>query len=329
MEKIKPRQTLWPWLSLVALGLLCLLFFQTGQEVTLEIPKGASAFQVGELLTQNKVLRFSVFFRQFAKLSHLDKHLKPGDYKLREHMSSLQVLWALFHGQKNYIRITIPEGWRAEEIADRLQAQGVCSANSFLEIVRRKKLEGKLFPSTYFFDPETPASTVVRVMEEEFEQQTAPLFREYQAQKISSKEALILASIVEREAVIALEKPLIAAVYMNRLNKKRRLEADPTVQYALGYNQRQKTYWKKGVNFKDLLTPSPYNTYINTGLPPSPICNPGLKSIQATLSPAKIDALFFVADQTGRHIFNINFNEHIKAKQRIKKDQEELKKKKK
>ena len=129
-------------------------------------------------------------------------------------------------------------------------------------------------------------------------------------QGLDEKKVLILASIVEREAADAAERPLIAAVYINRYRKKKALEADPTVQYALGY-------WKKGLTFADLRVKSPYNTYAVGGLPPGPICNPGYESVAAVLSPANIDALYFVADRKGKHIFNANFDEHKKAKRRV------------
>jgi len=129
-------------------------------------------------------------------------------------------------------------------------------------------------------------------------------------QGLDERKALIIASIVEREAVDDNERPLIAAVYINRYRRGMPLEADPTTQYALGY-------WKKALTYKDLKFKSAYNTYVVGGLPPGPICNPGYSSISAALSPANLDALYFVADRKGKHIFNSNFEDHKKAKRRV------------
>ncbi len=140
--------------------------------------------------------------------------------------------------------------------------------------------------------------------------------------ELSFEEALILASIVEREAVLKAERPIIAAVYLNRLKKKMPLQADPTVQYALG-----RGHWKKGLTRADLQTPSPYNTYLKRGLTPGPICSPGLESFLSVLAPAKTSALYFVADTTGGHLFSATNEEHSKARRIYKKELRKIKEK--
>jgi UPF0755 protein len=129
--------------------------------------------------------------------------------------------------------------------------------------------------------------------------------------KMTLHQALTLASIVEREAVLKSEQPMVAAVYLNRMRLRMRLEADPTVQYGLGY-------WKKGLTTEDLRNPSEYNTYMHYGLPPGPICNPGLEAFRAALHPAVTEAIYFVADHEGGHVFSVTHDEHLKAKQSFK-----------
>ncbi|MCX5783560.1 MAG: endolytic transglycosylase MltG, partial [Elusimicrobia bacterium] len=168
-------------------------------------------------------------------------------------------------------------------------------------------LEGYLFPSTYLFEANTAAKQVIETMTKEFDANIRPLFQNGFPQGFDEKAVLTMASIIEREAVFSSERPIIAAVYYNRLKKKMALAADPTVQYALGH-------WKKNVTLNDLKIDSPYNTYLHRGLPPGPICSPGIESVKAALNPPKLDVLFFVADGNGRHIFNNNYDEHLKAK---------------
>jgi len=178
-------------------------------------------------------------------------------------------------------------------------------------------LEGKLFPSTYLFADNTPAQKVIDEMLREYKKNIGPLLKKYRTD-LTERQVLTLASIVEREAVVHDERPKIAAVYLNRFRMGKRLEADPTVQYALGFALKENRYWKKGLTYKDLKINSPYNTYRNAGLPPGPICNPGAKSVEAVLNPQpNFNALYFVADNTGRHAFSHTFHEHKQHIKRI------------
>ena len=152
---------------------------------------------------------------------------------------------------------------------------------------------------------------VVDAMLAQYNSKVKPLFSQYKT-NLTEKEVLTVASIVEREAIFHDERPKIAAVYLNRLKIGKRLEADPTVQYALGFNFRENRYWKKGLTYRDLRNKSPYNTYRYNGLPPGPICNPSYESVKAVLNPEPdFDALYFVADNTGRHDFSRTYNEHL------------------
>lgn len=298
--------------------LLAVYFFRVGNKILVEIPEGATAVHAARILKNAGVIDSSTWFKMLVKATGAGKKIKPGKYNLRTHMSAEETLAKLLRGQDadQYVKVSVPEGWRAEEVAQRLEAAGVVPRQEFLKIVYKEKLEGYLYPSTYFLEQRMPVKKLLLIIRREFERHVPPLFREYPLPKgFSEADVMTLASIVEREAVVATEKPLIAAVYMNRLKKGMSLEADPTVQYSLGY-------WKRGLTLRDLRIDSPYNTYLSPGLPPGPICSPNADSVRSVLRPAKIDALFFVADRKGQHIFNINFNEHKKAISGVKKEAE-------
>lgn len=284
-----------------------------GEFVEVSIPPSSSASETAALLRRKGVIRFELPFRLAAKLTGADRRLKPGIYRLRRHMASLQVLRALESGASQGVKVVIPEGFAARQIAERLGADGVCKGADFMKFVAARRLEGYLFPTTYYFEPGTGAEKAVRRMYQEFKRKIEP---EYEAADpkpgLTLNQVVTLASIVEREAVLNREKPMIAAVYLNRMRKRMRLEADPTVQYSLGR-------WKQDLSSADIRNASPYNTYVHYGLPPGPICSPGLDSIRAALSPAGTDALYFVADNKGGHIFTATHEEHLKAKQSFKK----------
>lgn len=295
----------------VLLALLSLYFFWPGRPVKITIPEGAGAGQAAAVLKREGVIISSAWFKLLVKATGTGRRIMPGEYPLRERMSAEEALWRLTHSTYiSSVRVVIPEGWRMEQIAERLEANGVVPAARFLELARAAKLEGYLFPSTYHFKKNTPPQEVINLLKSEFDRQIRPLFSKGFPDGLDELKVLTIASIVEREAVDDGERPLIAAVYVNRYRKRMPLEADPTTQYALGY-------WKKALSYKDLKFKSPYNTYVVGGLPPGPICNPGYSSVAAALAPANLDALYFVADRKGKHIFNANFKEHLKAKKRV------------
>lgn len=291
--------------------LLSFYFFWPGDQVAVSIKAGSGASQAAEQLKASGAIRSATWFKVLVRLTGTDKRIMPGNYSFRRGSSSEEVLWRLITTPYiSDIKVVIPEGWRLEQTAERLEANGVTSGAEFIKLAREQELEGYLFPSTYSFKKGQSAQDVLNLLKSEFDRQVRPLFSEGFPPGLDEKKVLIVASIVEREAVIASERPLIAAVYLNRIKKRMPLEADPTTQYALGY-------WKKPLTFKDLRTPSPYNTYYAKGLPPGPICSPGKASVEAVLRPANIDALYFVSDRMGRHVFNVSYQEHLKAKKRV------------
>ena len=302
------------FIAFIFLFLLSLYFFWQGETVSFKIKKGSSAGQVAYLLKQNGIIINAFWFKALVKITNTGKKIMPGDYEFKKHTSAEEILWVLINTvHSDDVKIVIPEGWRMEQIAERLHKRGIIEdKGEFINIVRREKLEGYLFPSTYFLKKKSKARDIVNMLKLEFDKNIRPIFNNGFPKGLDEKKVLIIASIVEREAVVSSERPLIAAVYLNRIKKGMRLEADPTVQYALGY-------WKQGLTYKDLRMKSPYNTYVVRTLPPGPICNSGAESVKAVLHPAKFNALYFVAERKdGKHVFNISFKEHLKAIKRIK-----------
>lgn len=294
------------------------VFCSKGDLTTVTIKSGQSGAAVARMLKQKGVIHSEIAFKILLKLTSSAKDLKAGRFDLRKNTSSFEVINCIKSGKcTHYEKITVPEGWRSEEIAEALGAKGITDPHAFLDIVQQENLEGKLFPSTYLFAENTPARKVVNEMQDQYKKQIAPLFKKYKTD-LTEQEVLTLASIVEREAVVQDERPKIAAVYLNRFRIGKRLEADPTVQYALGFNLKENRYWKKGLTYKDLKIKSPYNTYRNAGLPPAPICNPSYASVLGVLNPQPdFDALYFVAETGGRHVFSKTFDEHRRNIKRI------------
>ncbi len=293
-------------------------FFSPGEPIVVRIEPGQSGSSVARLLKEKEVIRSKFIFKLLFKLTSNPSDLKAGQFDLRKHMSDFEVINCIKSGRcTHFEKITFLEGWRSEEMAEELSAKGITDAKSFLNLVRAKNLEGKLFPSTYLFAQNTPAKKVIQEMTAQYQKKITPLFQQYPTD-LDENQVLTLASIVEREAIVHDERPKIAAVYLNRFRIGKKLEADPTVQYALGFNLKENRYWKKGLTYADLRTDSPYNTYRYEGLPPGPICNPSYESVKGVLNPTpEFEALYFVADNTGRHVFSKTFDEHRRNIKRI------------
>ena len=282
------------------------------------IPNGASMGVAADSLERAGVIGSPRLFRMYAKLRGGDRGIKAGTYVLRRDASWEFVLDALRSGRGVVNVLTIPEGYTLRQTEALLVARLGVSADSVRAAVRDTALlrrldvptphiEGYLFPDTYFFSPGTTARAAIQTMVRRFEQRWKP---EWTARldtlALSRHSILTLASIVEREAKLQKERPVIAAVYWNRLRRGMRLEADPTVQYALPEYQSRLLYRHLNVN-------SPYNTYRNRGLPPGPIGAPGAASVEATLYPANVPYLYFVAYPDGHHEFRLRLQEHQMA----------------
>jgi UPF0755 protein len=307
--------------GLAAAAVLAAFFLalKPGEPIRVEIPERLSARQTAELLGRQRVVVSVFVFRVFLKITHFDRRLKPGTYTLRVHEWPTVVVRKLTLGLNDDLKVTIPEGFRASQIAERLAADGIANANDFEAYAKLRKLEGRLFPSTYHFPPGYGVERAAARMTEAFDRESGAAYAAANPKPwLNLEQTLILASIVEREAVLPQERPVIAAVYLNRLKKHMPLQADPTVQYALGF-------WKQGLTRDDLKAQSPYNTYAHAGLPPGPICNPGLGSFMAALKPAETRALYFVADTKGGHIFSETNEEQNDARRLRKRELKKIK----
>jgi UPF0755 protein len=293
-----------------------------GQPVRVVVPRGASFREAADSLASRGVVRSAWALRAYAKLGGHDRAIKPGTYQFVPGMRWGDVLGALREGRGIVRVMTIPEGWDLRQIVPQLAhvldapADSVTAAVRDTAVLHRLNvptptLEGYLFPATYTFAEGTTPRAAVAQMVARFESAWKPEWNErLQALAMSRHDAMTLASIVEEEARRPEERPVIAAVYLNRLRKGMRLQADPTVQYLLPRHTAR-------VLYRDLEIDSPYNTYRRAGLPPGPIGSPGAPSIEATLHPASVPYLFFVAHPDGHHEFRTTFAEHARAIQEV------------
>ncbi len=299
--------------ALVFLSLIFLFSLKPKEEELVNLPEGVSAAQAATILKDKGIITSKLVFRATAKLTGVDRHLEAGVYQLERHMWLFSLLRILDEGSTRGIKVVIPEGFSARQIAERLEALGISPAIDFENYVATRNLEGYLFPSVYYFDPNTPPVKIAQKMEDEFFRVIGSAYQKTTPKPyLNFRQAVILASIIQREAVLDKERPMIAAVYINRLKLRMKLEADPTVQYALGR-------WKKELTRRDLKVDSPYNTYVYYGLPPGPICSFGLHSFLAALHPAKTNVLYFVSDGEGGHRFASTNEEHLRNKELFKK----------
>jgi UPF0755 protein len=268
------------------------------------IERGEAIREVGNSLKEEGLIRDPVVFFLLIKKAGSEKAIQAGDYKLSPSMDLYTIVDTLKHGTLD-LWVTIPEGFRAEEIASSL------SENLPVDAVFRQKLaqeEGYLFPDTYLIPKDASAETVISIMKGNFS-------KKIQESGISQDKAALsrivtIASLVEREAKFAEDAYLVASVISNRLEIGMGLQIDATVQYILGYIPAEKVWWKRHLTISDLKTASPYNTYIHAGLPPTPISNPGLNAIKAAANPAKTDYLYYVSDSAGHLHFAKTLDGH-------------------
>ncbi len=292
-------------------GGLCLLFLRpSGPErpISFQLRKGLSGQEVARDLKDSGLLSHRATFLIWVKLFG-SQRIQPGIYEFSTRQSGLSIYRQVIKGPP-LVRITFPEGWMAKQMADLLEMKGICKASEFLEIVTKEKLEGYLFPDTYLLPQESSPRRVVDRLKARYAEIEPKDFEERaKALGMKKEQLVIMASLVEKEARVSQERGLIAGVFYNRLKKRMYLESCATVEYALGK-------WKPRLLYKDLEIKSPYNTYRNAGLPPGPICNPGLASLEAAAHPETTEMLFFVADGQGTHRFSRYYKDHLNAKKK-------------
>jgi len=308
-------------------GLLTQPLDLSGQEQSFTIGVGESVNSVANHLESVGLIRDAESFRTYLIYSGLDTSIQAGDYQLSTAMSAMDVAHELQDATPEEVTFIVLPGWRVEEVAASLPTSGLpITYDEFLDAVKTpsqeydflagaSSVEGFLYPDSYIFSRQmASADEMINEMVRNFAAHLTPDLRKaFEQQGLTVYQAVTLASMVEREAVQEEEQVVIASVYLNRLNIGMKLDADPTVQYAIGYNFLQQTWWTNPLSLLDLQVNSVYNTYIYEGLPPTPIANPGIGALQAVAFPAETSYYFFRArcDGSGFHEFTETFDEHL------------------
>lgn len=289
-----------------------------GPALVVEIPKGAGLQRIAELLAKAGVVQHAQLFLLAAFITQDHGRIKAGEYELSPAMSNAAVLEDLRQGRVKLHAILLPEGFTLRQIVERLASFRVVQPSAAQELaqdpaflgslgIKAPGLEGYLFPDTYRLPREYGARAAFAAMVRRFQQVWQPLAPAAQAQKLSRLQAVTLASIIEKETSLDRERPLVSAVYHNRLKRGMPLQADPTVIYGLG------PQFDGNLTRDHLEKDTPYNTYTRPGLPPGPICSPGAASLKAAVLPAEVPYLYFVAKGDGSHVFNVSYEAHRRA----------------
>jgi UPF0755 protein len=287
----------------------------SGAEVEFIIQLGESPILISERLKQVGLIEDADAFRVYVVYKGLDTQIQAGKYNLSPAQAQIGIAQALLDPAPTNATLVILAGWRLEEIAASLPTSGLgIDPDDFIALVQFEAAEGYLLPGTYDLPRSTSAEAMLWSVRSAFDAAISDeILAGFGQQGLTLQQAVILASIVEREAVVEDEMPLIASVFLNRLVASISLDADPTVQYAVGFNASQNRWWTNPISRADLQYDSPYNTYIYPGLPPGPICNPSLNALRAVAFPAQTPYYFFRAtcDGSGRHAFAETFQEHV------------------
>ncbi|MDO4541263.1 MAG: endolytic transglycosylase MltG [Bacillota bacterium] len=298
------------------------------ESTVIEVPEDSNSGRIGEILKDNDLIRSETAFKVYLRISGEGSQLKPGEYSFAGKYAMSDITAELIEGgalTETEAKVTIPEGYNLEQIAAVLEEAGVCTVDEFNDAVangdyiydylpakgNENRLEGFLYPETYFFSKSDGAENIIAAMLAQFDSVFSDEWRaQLEADGRSVYDWVTMASIVEKEAVVEEDRPIIAGVFYNRLEQGMLLQSCATVQYALGEV-------KPVLSNEDVQIDSPYNTYINQGLPPAPIACPGYDSLEAAMYPADTDYLFFVAKPNGAHIFTETYDEHLAAKAAI------------
>ncbi len=275
---------------------------------TIVVKKGDTTNAIANTLYVEKLIRNRVVFFFVVKQLGIEKSMQAGDFNLSPSMDAFEIATALTKGSID-VWVTIPEGLRKEEISEILAKElPSFSTADFLS----KAEEGYLFPDTYLFPKDANADVVIEILTETFnDKYSTELQTKAKQLGLTTKEVVILASLVEREAQRTDDRKPMASVLLRRLDEPMRLQIDASVQYAIGYDRVEQTWWKKGLTVEDLQTDSAYNTYARDGLPLGPICNPGIAAIEAVLNADKnTPYLYYVNDAEGKLHFGRTLEEH-------------------
>ncbi|MDD4599775.1 MAG: endolytic transglycosylase MltG [Negativicutes bacterium] len=291
----------------------------TKDQAIIAVKPGMTANDIGELLYNEKIINSVIMFRVMAKFHNMESSLQAGEYAFSKNMSLDQIVTMLAKGQTTYRQITIPEGYNVDQIAKLIKQKGFGDDTKFKKMAKiytpyaymtssanaSYKAEGYIFPNTYHIPRNTTEEQLLTLMVKEFDNQFTPTMRARAVELgLSVSDVITLASLVEKEAKLDGDRPIIAKIFMNRLKQDMPLQSCATIQYILGYP-------KPELSIEDTRIESPYNTYQHMGLPPGPIANPGGASINAVLYPSDADYLYFVADKEGAHHYSRTYQEHL------------------
>jgi UPF0755 protein len=298
-------------------------------EQNFNIETGEPAYSVIQRLQSEGLIRNAEAMRLYLQYSGFDTSLQAGTHQLSPAMTPVEIANIIQSLNRTVLDFSVLPGWRLEEIAATLPTSGlkitpeqfISTASRFpagysfsADLPDHAGCEGFLFPGVIQVPRTTTVDQLIQLLLLNFDQNITPEIKAgFTRQGLTIYQAVTLASIVEREAVIDDEKPLIASVYLNRIAQDMKLDADPTVQYSLGYQSAQKTWWKNPLTANDLAFDSPYNTYLYSGLPPGPIANPGLTALNAVANPQPSPYFYFrsACDKSGRHVFAQTYTEHL------------------
>jgi UPF0755 protein len=302
--------------------------------ITFIVETGETAGTIALRLQEMGLISDAELFRLYVKYHGLDANLEAGEYTLRADMTMDEIAYELLEARYEEIEITILPGWRLEELAEMLRDDTEIPPEEFLTQARQgdfdcpcladrplgSGVEGYLFPDTYRIPARADARQLIEILLSAFDAKFTPEMRQAaEARGMTVYQVVTLASIVEREAVLDWERPIIASVYLNRLDATKEtkgyLQADPTFQYAKGYDHTTGKWWNPMGLDEAATVDSPYNTFLYPGLPPGPICSPGLASLQAVVYPSETDFLFFYARGDGSHVFARTYEEHLQNQQ--------------
>jgi UPF0755 protein len=272
------------------------------------VEKNESVSSISKRLKDEGLIKSDLVFKAFAKFSGKGASLQPGSYNLSSSMTLEEILTNLQQARNTDVKLTLIEGWRIEEMAEKIEKDLGINKQDFLLVAK----EGYMFPDTYFFKKDTTALDVANKMRSTFDSKyDASLKSKIAAQGLTVEQGVIFASMVEREARTDEVRTNVASIILKRYRIGMKLDIDATVQYALGYQVTEKSWWKKNLLFKDLAVNSPYNTYINNGFPPAPICNPSLSSLRAvTNADPSTPYLFYFHDSKGNTYYGKTLEEH-------------------
>lgn len=302
-------------------------FVTTTDKVSVVVTEGESLFNVIKDLENRELIKNAYIIKLYIKGKKFNTNIKPGKYEIDENTSVEKLIEILNSGteDKNLVKITIPEGYDIEDIAEVLDKNDIISKEEFIKSCKSYKLpeyikvnskakyalEGFLFPDTYELKKGSSGKDIINKMLSRFEAIFADIKDKDNKEIKDVSKIITLASIIEKEARIDEDRAKIASVFNNRLKKNMMLQVDATVLYAIG-EHKQKLY------YKDLEIDSPYNTYKVKGLPPGPICSPGRPSIEAALNPDETNYVFYVLEDSKKHYFTDNYKDFLKAKERYK-----------